>query len=121
LLFGSIHLLNPHFAVLPMVNTMLIGALFAIVYLRTRSLWLPWGIHFGWNFALGVVFGLPVSGITQFSVWNRASATGPEWLTGGSYGIESSVMVTFLFILCIVLTSLYWPEKALPPGSKEGI
>lgn len=110
LLFGSVHLLNPHFAVLPMVNTMLIGALFAVIYIKTGSLWLPWGLHFGWNFALGVIFGLPVSGLYQFAVWNRGIAAGPDWLTGGAYGLEASITAAAVVSLGIIAAWLWWPE-----------
>ena len=47
---------------------MLIGVVLSVAYLRTRALWLPWGIHFAWNATLGLVFGLPVSGIRLFNV-----------------------------------------------------
>jgi uncharacterized protein len=90
-LFGVIHLGNPHGNAFGFVNTTLVGALLAIAYLRTRALWLPIGIHFAWNFSLGTVFGLPVSGVDLFSVILKAQASGPEWLTGGDYGIEASV------------------------------
>ena len=65
--------------------------LLSIAYLRTRALWLPWGIHFGWNLTLGMLFGLPVSGLRLFNVVVRTTASGPRWVTGGSYGVEASV------------------------------
>ena len=89
-LFGAVHLANPGASLWGLVNTILIGVLLAISYLRTRALWLPWGIHFGWNFALGVLFGLPVSGLRLFNVVVRTTVSGPNWVTGGSYGVEAS-------------------------------
>ena len=83
-LFGAVHLSNPHASIWGLVNTVLIGILLAIAYLRTRALWLPWGIHFGWNAALGFVFGLPVSGIRMLDVVVRTSVTGPQWMTGAA-------------------------------------
>jgi membrane protease YdiL (CAAX protease family) len=97
-LFGAIHLTNPAFSWYAFANTLAIGVLFCLVYLRTRSLWLVWGLHFGWNFVLGVGFGLPVSGLDQFSVLVKGTAQGPAWLTGGAYGIEAS-LTGFLVIL----------------------
>ena len=73
-----------------LVNTVAIGILLSIVYLRTRALWLPWGFHFAWNTVLGLVLGLPVSGLRLFNVAVHGAASGPKWLTGGSYGIEAS-------------------------------
>ena len=72
-----------------------IGILLSIMYLRTRSLWLPWGFHFAWNTTLGLVLGLPVSGLRLFNVAVHGTANGPRWLTGGSYGIEASAPGAF--------------------------
>jgi membrane protease YdiL (CAAX protease family) len=90
-LFGVVHLTNPGASVLGLINTVLIGIVLAVAYLRTRALWLPWGLHFGWNATLGLVYGLPVSGLRLFNVLVHTSAKGPRWLTGGDYGIEASV------------------------------
>lgn len=89
-LFGFAHMLNPNVTVWGVLNTVGVGALFAVAYLRTRALWLPWGLHFGWNFTLGMVCGLPVSGLKTFSAMVRTTVAGPLWLTGGAYGIEGS-------------------------------
>ena len=89
-LFGAVHLTNPGASLLGLLNTVLIGIVLAVAYLRTRALWLPWGLHFGWNACLGLLFGLPVSGLRIFNAVVRTSAAGPRWLTGGNYGIEAS-------------------------------
>ena len=99
LLFGFAHRGNPHTSSLAMVNTCAIGALLSTAYLRTGALWMPWGIHFAWNTALGLVFGLPVSGLTDFAVILRTRASGPRWVTGGAYGIEGSVVGTIVILL----------------------
>jgi hypothetical protein len=85
-----------------LVSTVLVGVLLALAYLRTRALWLPWGIHWGWNATLGLVFGLPVSGL-DFSVLVDATVQGPEWLTGGAYGLEASALGTAVILLG------FWP------------
>jgi hypothetical protein len=90
------------------LNTVLIGVVLAIAYLRTRALWLPWGLHFGWNASLGLLFGLPVSGLRMFNVVDRTSVSGSRWLTGGSYGPEASVPGTVAVIVGLVVVSL-WP------------
>lgn len=99
LLFAFAHKGNPHASKVAMVNTFAIGALLCAAYLRTGSLWMPWGIHFAWNTALGLVFGLPVSGLTEFAVILRMRATGPSWVTGGAYGIEGSMVGTMVIVL----------------------
>jgi membrane protease YdiL (CAAX protease family) len=101
-LFGAAHLGNPNArGVLSWAffNTLAIGVLLAFGYLRSHSLWLPLGIHFGWNLALGFLFGLPVSGITAFSVIVRGSTSGHPWLTGGAYGIEDSALAAALLLM----------------------
>jgi membrane protease YdiL (CAAX protease family) len=95
ILFGVVHLSNPGATVWGLVNTVAIGVLLSIAYLRTQSLWLPWGLHFAWNAALGLVLGLPVSGLRLFNVAVHGTAIGPRWLTGGSYGIEASAPGAF--------------------------
>lgn len=102
--FGLVHLSNPN--VVPGItfaNTALAGIWLAVAYLRTRSLWLPLGIHWSWNWALGWFFGLPVSGINLVSnPLLQGRDQGPRWLTGGSYGIEGGVACTIALLLFIV-------------------
>ena len=89
------------------------GVLLAAAYLRSRALWLPWGIHLAWNAVLGVGFGLPVSGLTQFAVVVQGTAQGPEWLTGGGYGLEASVVglgATKLLLATAVLVATPTPS-----------
>ncbi len=102
-LFGAVHLSNPDASRWGLLNTILIGILLAIAYLRTRALWLPWGIHFGWNTALGFLFGLPVSGLRMFNVVVRTSVSGPKWMTGGGYGIEASATGTVAVLIGLVI------------------
>ncbi len=61
--FGMAHLSNPNvIPVATFANTALAGIWLGVAYLRTRSLWFPLGVHWAWNWALGGVFGLPISG-----------------------------------------------------------
>jgi membrane protease YdiL (CAAX protease family) len=113
MLFGAVHLRNPHATLLGAANTALIGVFFAIAYLRTRALWMPFGAHFGWNFSLGVLFGLPVSGMTRFSVVVQGVARGPYLLTGGAYGLEASATGTAVILLGILMLVALVPSRAL--------
>ncbi len=110
-LFGAVHLFNPNAGGLlswGFFVTVGVGVLFAVAYIRSGALWLPFGMHFGWNFFLGVVFGLPVSGLRDFNSIVRTTAAGPAVITGGNYGIEASlagaVAVTLGFPIVIWLT-----------------
>jgi hypothetical protein len=103
-LFALMHLLNTNATAASTLVTILAGWLFSIAYLRTRALWLPWGLHFAWNASMGLVFGLPVSGLTVFNPVITTNTVGPIWLTGGGYGPEgSAVAVLVLPVLMIVL------------------
>lgn len=113
--FGAVHLGNPNsggFWSWGFFNTLGVGILFAVAYLRTRTLWFPFGLHFGWNFFLGVVYGLPVSGIKDFSVVVRAIAHGPRLLTGGAYGIEASLTGSAVILLGMLLIG-FAPRRML--------
>lgn len=118
-MFALVHVFNPHAKLFGWgtLNTVFIGAVLAIAYLRSRSLWLAWGIHFGWNAMLGLVFGLPVSGMTQFAVVVQGEAAGPQWLTGGGYGIEASATGALVILLGLAgVVALTPPPLASAPA-----
>lgn len=101
-LFGLGHLLNPFATIFSTVNTILMGILLSLAYLRTRALWLPIGLHFAWNLFLGPVFSLPVSGMVLSPELLRPQVAGGVWLTGGLYGPEGGAAVTLVCALGIL-------------------
>jgi membrane protease YdiL (CAAX protease family) len=105
-LFGFVHLANPNAVPgFTMLNTALAGVWLGVAYLRTRSLWFPLGVHWGWNWALGWFFGLPISGAKLVShPLIEASDNGPFWLTGGSYGLEGGLAGTIAMLLFTIYT-----------------
>lgn len=119
--FASVHMENPNFTNgLPFLNLFIAGVWLAVAYLRTRSLWLPLGVHWAWNWALGSLFGLPVSGITTVAPnpLLHGADLGPAWLTGGGYGIEGGIACT---IALIVSTLFIWRTRfvSATPEMKE--
>lgn len=92
-IFGLLHLTNPGTSVL---EALVVGVEFGILagaaYMLTRSLWLPIGLHFGWNFMQGGILGLPVSGTPQRESLLIGGTLGPEALTGGSFGPEAGIV-----------------------------
>jgi uncharacterized protein len=110
--FGLAHLSNPNVVRgVTFANTALAGIWLAAAYLRTRSLWLPLGVHWSWNWALGWFFGLPISGIQLVSnPLLQGQDNGPKWLTGGSYGIEGGVACTIALTL---FTVFLWKTRWL--------
>ena len=97
-LFGLLHLGNPHHTWFSTANTMLVGIPLAVAYLRTRSLWMPIGIHFIWNFLMGFLLGLPVSGLTFPVSVIAARVRGAAWLTGAEYGPEGGGLATVVIV-----------------------
>ncbi len=95
LLFAVLHFANPGADPTGLINTALIGALLAAIYLRTRSLWMPIGFHFAWNFLLGYVYSLPVSGLPIHGMLEITELETESRLTGGSYGPEAGLLTTF--------------------------
>ncbi|MBD8873236.1 type II CAAX endopeptidase family protein [Rhodanobacter sp. DHB23] len=75
------------------------GLLFALLYHVTRSLPLCMGLHAAWNFCQGTVYGIPVSGM-KADGWLVSTRTGPDWLSGGVFGAEASVVALTLCLLC---------------------
>jgi membrane protease YdiL (CAAX protease family) len=100
--FSLVHLWNPSHSWLSTLNTILVGIAFAIAYLRTRSLWLPFSMHFAWNFVLGYLLGLPVSGIPFSKALLRADVLGSVQLTGGNYGPEGGWLATGVILVATI-------------------
>ncbi|HXB61995.1 MAG TPA: type II CAAX endopeptidase family protein [Acidobacteriaceae bacterium] len=96
--FGVVHIWNTDASLISVLVTMLAGVLLSLAYLRTRALWLPWGLHLAWNLSMGAILGLPVSGFTDFSTIIQTQTVGAHWLTGGAYGPEAGLF-TFLVLI----------------------
>lgn len=105
-LFGLVHLVNPE-ATLWGAFAIAVegGLLLAAAYAATRSLWLPIGLHLGWNMAVGGIFGTTVSGSAAgLGSLLEATVTGPEAITGGSFGPEASIIA---ILVCLIPTTLF--------------
>jgi membrane protease YdiL (CAAX protease family) len=90
--FGGLHYANPNATWEGAVGVFLAGVFLAYGYLRTRQLWLPIGLHFGWNFFEGVIFGFPVSGTGTYRLVHT-TVNGPMLWTGGTFGPEAGLVV----------------------------
>lgn len=74
------------------LNIFLASVLLSLAYLATRTLWLPIGIHAGWNVMQGPVLGINVSGTDMATSWQPVTLSGPDMMTGGAFGLEAGVL-----------------------------
>lgn len=103
LFFGGAHLVNPGATLWSSLAIAIeAGLLLGMLYHVTGSLWPCIGLHVGWNFAQGTLWGIPVSG-TRSPSFLVSERVGPEWLTGGMWGAEASVLAV---LVCLVATLL---------------
>ena len=115
-LFGAVHLQNPEssgWLSWGFFNTIAVGIIFALVRIRTASLLFPFGLHFGWNFFQGAVFGLPVSGLEEFSTVVRATVHGAPALTGGTYGPEASATCALVLVIALPITWVFTSKQKI--------
>jgi hypothetical protein len=93
--FGAIHLMNPGAGVRTTLIVVLAGWCLSLV--RER-LGLPaaWTAHFAWNWVMAAVLHVPVSGLPFATPGYHAVLTGPEWLTGGTWGPEGSALAALV-------------------------
>ncbi|GIJ30330.1 CAAX amino protease [Micromonospora qiuiae] len=90
--FGLMHLFNPDASVWGAICIAVeAGFMLAACYAATRNLWVPIGLHFGWNFAAGGIFSVVVSGNGQSEGLLDATMSGPALVTGGEFGPEGSL------------------------------
>lgn len=97
LAFGLVHLMNPQGT---MEGALFIaveaGILLAAAYMLTRRLWLSMGFHLSWNYTQSAIFSGIVSGTDAQQGLIQSTINGPDWLTGGTFGVESSVLALLL-------------------------
>lgn len=103
-IFGGLHAMNPgatwvSSVAIALEAGLLLGAAYAVV----RNLWLPIGVHIGWNFTEGGIFGAAVSGLQARQGLVHMPLEGPDWVTGGAFGPEASVVTVGV---CLVVTAV---------------
>ena len=112
--YGVVHMSNPN-------STLLSGALIAIIgflrifgWLRSGQLWLSIGMHAGWNFFQGPVFGFQVSGMENDSLL-RHNLIGSDWISGGPFGPEAGIVVIPVIILALIVMFLWTSKRENTP------
>jgi uncharacterized protein len=115
--FALAHYGNPEASTLSILNTGLAGIWLGAAYLKTRTLWFPFGVHLMWNWMQGAFFGVEVSGLKQLitAPLLQELDAGPIWLTGSDYGLEGGLACT---VALIVSTAIIWYAPFLKPTAE---
>lgn len=117
ILFGAVHLMNRDATWRGAVSLMVeAGILLGAAYLYTRRLWLAAGMHAAWNFTQAWVFSVPVSGTGDAVGLLVTRRMGPEWLTGGEFGLEASMPAMFVATVAgLLLLWMAWRKGGFVP------
>ena len=93
LIFSGLHILNDNATLWSSIAIAIeAGSLLGAAYAYSKNIWLPIGIHWIWNYTQGNILGFPVSGEDNVTSIITPEISGPQWLTGGSFGAEASVI-----------------------------
>jgi membrane protease YdiL (CAAX protease family) len=112
-LFGLVHMSNANASVLGILNTIAWGVLLGYSYLRSRTLWLPFGLHYGWNLAQ-FLFGINISGFTIGVTGYQLRWDTSDFWSGGAYGLEGSPFTT------VIVVALFYMVHRLMPKVEYG-
>lgn len=115
-IFGLVHSSNPGASWLSDSIIALITLLLVMAYLLSGRLWLPVGIHLGWNFTQGPIFGFGVSGMETPSLVEQTPIA-PNWISGGSFGPENSILIIPLVLTSLPIIYFYTRGREAPQAA----
>ena len=116
LIFGGLHIFNNNATLWSSIAIAIeAGSLLGAAYAYSKNIWLPIGIHWIWNYTQGNILGFPVSGEDNVTSIITPEISGPQWLTGGSFGAEASVISAVIGLLI----SLWFIRKTIQQGHCE--
>ncbi len=119
-LFAAVHALNPGMAAVPVINLILAGLVFGLVYYLWGSLWIAGFAHALWNFSQGVIYGSEVSGMRlPKTVLQATPVEGMDLISGTSFGFEGSLVTTVLGVCLTVLAVVAAKKKGIPIRLKK--
>jgi hypothetical protein len=100
-LYAFLQTLQPGWTHASVAVSLILSLVLSTAYLRTRALWVSWGLNFGWKASRALVFGLTVSGATSHSPVVEGNPMGPFWLTGGGFGLDGSWFAFFVLLAAL--------------------
>ncbi len=109
--YAIVQALQPGTSRTSIAVSIMLSLLLSTAYLRTKALWLSWGLNFAWKASRALIFGLAVSGISSHSSVVEGDPMGPFWLTGGGFGLDGSWLA--FFVLLAALPAVYRATRDL--------
>ncbi|HEM2741933.1 TPA: CPBP family intramembrane metalloprotease [Streptococcus suis] len=116
LFFTFLHLGNDGISLIPLLDLTLFAILACLVMLKTGNLWVIGGLHAAWNCFQGNVFAFPVSGTQAGQAFIAVETSGPDWLSGGAFGVEGSIIS--LLIQAGIITWLVYELYFTSPSTE---
>ena len=111
-LFGILHMGNAGVTFFSVLNIILDGVLAGLLFIYTDSIWLVVAQHGTWNYVQGNLLGFQVSGTgADASIFSFTMGDGPDWLTGGAFGAEGSIITTLVLLVSLVIVYLLGERK----------
>jgi membrane protease YdiL (CAAX protease family) len=118
-IFALAHAPNQGATAIALASVAGAGLLLCAAYMLTGRLWLGIGFHIGWNFTQGGLFSVPVSGHAAKGMI-QGVLTGPNWLTGGAFGVEGSALAVVAVLLGAAAVLAYvTKERIVTPAWKR--
>lgn len=99
LFYAIVQALQPGSSKVSIAVSIVFSLLLSMTYVRTRALWMSWGLNFAWKATRALIFGLAVSGVNSHSSVVEGDPMGPFWLTGGGYGLDGSRLAFMILFL----------------------
>lgn len=119
ILFSIMHLGNDGVNIFAAINIFLIAILLSLFVMKDSGIWGACGLHSAWNWTLGNVFGLSVSGTGEKTSLIDLNTRGNELLSGGEFGVEGSIILTLLLVGLISVISIFLLRNRKISESKE--
>jgi membrane protease YdiL (CAAX protease family) len=117
-LFSLMHAVNPHYDWKAILGLTASGLFLAYSWVQTSTLWLPIGLHLGWNLFEGIVYGFSVSGL-ELPGLVQLNVDGPAWLTGASFGPEAGLLLLPTLAFGAFLVRISTPRRARAAASPD--